>query len=276
MSSKPTFLLIHGAWHDHRTWDRVVPLLEAQGFRAKAIDLPGAGVHAKFPESYRRRPWDASAFATEISPNAGATQADRTQAVVAEINALGGDVVLVGHSLGGLSVTSACEAAAEKLRAVVYLCAFMAPPGKSANDVSQHAAMAAGMAPSLFCADADVVGAMRINPGSENAAYRARLKETFFGDVPSADAARFAETLHCDEPVSVALESSPAMVGRTPRHYIRCLADRAIPVAAQDFMIASVDAALGSKTRVQTLESSHSPFLSQPDKLAAALITAAS
>jgi pimeloyl-ACP methyl ester carboxylesterase len=275
-SGDRTFLFIHGAWHDRRTWDRVVPLLEAQGFRTRAIDLPGAGVHAKYPESYRKRPFDASAFAAEMSPNAGVTQADRTRAVVAEIDALGGGV-LVGHSLGGLTVTSVGEAAAERLIALVYVCAFMTPPGQSANDVSQHAVMAAGMAPSVFCADADAVGAMRINPASEDAAYRARLTETFFGDAPGAEAARFIETLHCDEPVGVAREPSPATIGRfgrVPRHYIRCLADRAIPLAAQDFMIASVDSALGSKTHVQTLWASHSPFLSQPDKLAAALIAA--
>jgi hypothetical protein len=71
---------------------------------------------------------------------------------------------------------------------VIYLCAFMALPRKSAGDLSQHAMMAAGMAPSSFWA----VGAMRINPASEDAAYRVRLKEDFFGNVPVREAAHFA------------------------------------------------------------------------------------
>ncbi|MEX1057330.1 MAG: hypothetical protein WED11_06345 [Natronospirillum sp.] len=39
-------------------------------------------------------------------------------------------------------------------------------------------------------------------------------------------------------------------------------------IAGQDYMIAAVDAALGSKTAQYTLDSSHSPFFSQPEKLA--------
>ncbi len=109
----------------------ILPRLEAQGFRTRAIDLPGAGVHAKYPESYRKRPFDASAFAAEMSPNAGVTQADRTRAVVAEIDALGGGGVLVGHSLGGLTVTSVGEAAAERLIALRDRPRF---PGESAAD----------------------------------------------------------------------------------------------------------------------------------------------
>jgi hypothetical protein len=49
-----------------------------------------------------------------------------------------------------------------------------------------------------------------------------------------------------------------------PRHYIRCTLDRAIPLTGQDHMVATVDSTIGGKTITHTLESSHSPFLSQP------------
>ena len=86
--AKRAFLFVHGAWHNHQTWDRVLPLLTAQGYRARAIDLPGAGRNAKLPASFSQRPLDPAAFATEPSPNAGVTQAERTAAVIAEIDAL--------------------------------------------------------------------------------------------------------------------------------------------------------------------------------------------
>jgi hypothetical protein len=57
-----------------------------------------------------------------------------------------------------------------------------------------------------------------------------------------------------------------------PRHYIRCTQDRAIPLIGQNHMIATVDDAIGSKTATYTLESSHSPFLSQPAALSKILI----
>jgi hypothetical protein len=57
-----------------------------------------------------------------------------------------------------------------------------------------------------------------------------------------------------------------------PRHYIRTTQNRGIPLTGQDHMIATVDAAVGGKTITQTLESSHSPFLSQPPTLPEILI----
>ena len=57
-----------------------------------------------------------------------------------------------------------------------------------------------------------------------------------------------------------------------PRHYIRCTQDHAIPLAGQDHMIAAVDRATGGKTTTHTLESSHSPFLSQPAALSQILM----
>jgi len=43
-------------------------------------------------------------------------------------------------------------------------------------------------------------------------------------------------------------------------------------VTGQDHMIATVDGAIGGKTMTHTLESSHSPFLSQPTNLSRILI----
>lgn len=47
-----TFLLIHGAWHSGRCWERVVPLLEAAGHRVFAPSLTGYGdkAHLLGPE----------------------------------------------------------------------------------------------------------------------------------------------------------------------------------------------------------------------------------
>ena len=82
-ATKAVFVLIHGAWHNHSVWDRVTPILKANGFAALTLDLPGAGVNAMAPASLRCSPFDPAAFAAERSPNAGVTQEERTQAVVA-------------------------------------------------------------------------------------------------------------------------------------------------------------------------------------------------
>lgn len=55
-SQNPAFVLIHGAWHNHHTWHKVVPLLAARGYASVAIDLPGAGANAAVPTSFKQRP----------------------------------------------------------------------------------------------------------------------------------------------------------------------------------------------------------------------------
>ncbi|MFI0849166.1 hypothetical protein ACH196_34835, partial [Mesorhizobium sp. IMUNJ23232] len=60
--------------------------------------------------------------------------------------------------------------------------------------------------------------------------------------------------------------------GSVPRHYIRTTQDRAVPLTGQDHMIAAVDGTIGGTTITHTMESSHSPFLSQPAALSRILL----
>ena len=276
---KPAFVLIHGAWHGARSWDKVGPLLEAAGHHWVAIDLPGSGRNAAIPASFSSRPFDPAAFATEPSPNAGVNQDARTQAAIEAVRSAAargnGKVVLVGHSMGGVTVSPVAEAVPELLHAAAYVTAFMLPPGMPAIAMIQHESMAAALVPGLFMADPAGVGALRINVASDEAAYVARLKAAFFGDVDQAEFEAFRKTLHCDEPAQVALVPSPVTgvrFGGVPRHYIHCDADQAITPAGQALMVAMVDEAMGNSTRIHRMSASHSPFLSQPAVLAELLL----
>ena len=42
----PTVVLVHGAWHGAWCWQRVLPLLQAQGLAAHAVTLTGVGDRA--------------------------------------------------------------------------------------------------------------------------------------------------------------------------------------------------------------------------------------
>jgi pimeloyl-ACP methyl ester carboxylesterase len=277
--TQAVFVLIHGGWHNHSSWDKVTPILTAHGFAALAIDLPGAGVNAIAPASFGRRPFDPIAFAAERSPVAGITQEQRTQAVVEIVRHAaslgGGKVILVGHSAGGMTISAAAERVPHLLLAVIYLAGFMVPNGMTLLAMLQHEALSSALAPGLFVGDAAAIGATRINPGSTDEAYRALLKAAFYGDVPESEFAHAASQLHCDESNAGAVvpsQMTPGRFGTVPRHYIRCTQDRAIPLTGQDHMIATVDGAIGGKTTTHTLESSHSPFLSQPAALSKILI----
>lgn len=276
---KAAYVLVHGGWHNRSSWDKVTPILEAQGHSVLTLDLPGAGANAIAPKSLGARPFDLAAFATEPSPVADVTQDERTQAVVALVNEGAslseGNVVLVGHSAGGMTISAVAEQVPERLAAIVYLAGFMVPPGLSLLAMLPHEAMSSALSTGLFVGDPAAIGATRINPGPADAAYKSLLKASFYADVTDADFAQAASQLHCDEPNGGALTPSaitPGRFGAVPRHYIRTTQDRAVPLTGQDHMIATVDGTIGGATITHTLESSHSPFLSQPAALATILL----
>ena len=278
-ATKIAFVLVHGGWHNHSTWNKVTPILEANGFAVLTLDLPGAGVNTTAPTSFGVRPFDPTAFAAERSPVAGITQEERTQAVVSLVKDAAtlsdGKVVLVGHSAGGMTISAVAEQVPKLLLAVVYLAGFMVPNGMPLLAMLQHEALSSALAPGLFVGDPVAIGATRINPASTDEGYRSLMKASFYGDVSESEFAQAASQLHCDEPNAGAVspsEITPGRFGAVPRHYIRCTQDRAIPLTGQDHMIEAVDAALGGKTTTHTLESSHSPFLSQPAALSKILV----
>lgn len=275
---KATYVLVHGGWHNRSHWHKVTPILEAEGHRVLALDLPGAGANTIAPKSLSARPFDLAAFATEPSPVAGVTQEKRTQAVVAlvrEAASLGDKVILVGHSAGGMTISAVAEQVPELLTAVVYLAGFLVPKGQSLLMMLPHETMASALSLGLFVGDPAAIGATRINPGPSDDAYRSLLKASFYADVTEADFAQAASQLHCDEPSGGALapsEITPGRFGSVPRHYIRTTQDCAVPLAGQDYMISVVDETIGGATVTHTMESSHSPFLSQPAALSQILL----
>ena len=277
-ATKAVFVLVHGAWHNHSTWNKVTPILGANGFAVLTLDLPGAGVNAIAPTSLGLRPFDPAAFAAEPSPSADVTQEARTQAVVAlvkEAALLSDNVILVGHSAGGMTISAVAEQVPNLLLAVVYLAGFLVPNGMTLLAMLMHETMSSALGPRLFVGDPAAIGATRIHAGSTDEAYRSLLKAAFYGDVSESDFAYMASQLHCDESAAGAVapsEITPGRFGAVPRHYIRCTQDCAIPVTGQDHMIATVDDAIGNKTITHTLETSHSPFLSQPAALSKILI----
>jgi len=274
-SSKTAFVLIHGAWHSGECWTDVVAELEGRGHAVVAIDLPGAGANAAAPSSFHRRPLDPAAFATEPSPNAGVTQAERTAAAIAAVRTAAGlgngSVVLVGHSLGGLTISPVAESIPDEIAAVVYLTAFLLPNGMVAGEMIGHEIMAAAEVPSLFLADPEAVGALRVDTNSPDPDYLAKVRSAFYADLTDDQFTTALTRLHCDEPAAVAGEPSNITAerfGTVDRHYIRCDADRAILAAGQDLMVEMVDESIGSTTAVHRLPTSHSPFYSDPAGLA--------
>ena len=276
-NDRPAFVLIYAAWHGAWTRNEMTPLLAKAGYASIAIDLPGAGTRTRFPQSFLNRPLEKAAFATEESPVAGITQADRTKAAIDAVEraaALGNrKVVIVGHSWGGLTISHVAEAVPETLHAAVYLTAFMLPNGMSAGAMLGDPSFKTGQVGPLFMTDSVKTGSLRIDPRSQDPDHVAKAKHAVYHDGSDGHFAAIANLLHCDEVGSTAgvpMATTPARYGTVALHYIHFADHKAIPAVAQDRMVELVDAlGIGGKTTVHRMARSHSPFFAQPEALLA-------
>jgi pimeloyl-ACP methyl ester carboxylesterase len=270
-----TFLLVHGAWHSAAHWNKVAEQLSELGHRVHAIDLPGSGLDAGYPESYLRG--DFGALASEPSVVGDVRLADYRDAIVADIRELSrhGKVTLVGHSFGGLAITQAAEVVPELIDRLVYLTAYV--PAQQPNGAALAALPegASSISAAILIGDPMATGAMRINPRSSDPQYVENGRQALYGDVETDEYLRFAAYLNPDLPLQVAFDDArgtPERWGRVPRTFIRTTQDRTVPLELQDRMIAEADALTpGNRFDVRSIASSHSPFASMPDRLAAVL-----
>lgn len=238
-----SFILIHGSWHGGWCFDTVKELLEAQGHEVIAPDLPGMGGDEAALRATTLQGW--SEFAADLCRQA--TQSP---------------VILAGHSRGGIVVSQAAEYAPDAIDALVYICAMMLPNGMSRADFKQlettNPAFDAIISPvhggAGTVVDKDMAGAIFAQLCS---------KET----VAAAMAQVVAEP-HGPRATPLALSSE--RFGSLPRTYIECTDDRTIPLSSQRRMQQLVPGA-----DVASLWADHSPYLSRPHALAAALIAAA-
>ena len=231
------FVLVHGAWHGAWCWHKVVAELERRGHSVEAVDLPGHGV-------------DRTPLA-EVNLDAYADRVGRALAAAEE------PAILVGHSLGGLVITEAAERYTDHVQKLVYLCAFLEPPG--AEPGGSRAAMEGSLVPSAMVPSED---------GLTTTVARSKLKEVFYADCSDEDIALARACLVPQRMDLILTQPSHTRAnwGRLPRRYVLCTEDLAITETAQRHMIEAAEC-----DDVVTLETSHSPFFSAPAALADAM-----
>jgi pimeloyl-ACP methyl ester carboxylesterase len=92
-AAKPTIVLIHGAFADALGWQKVIPILQRDGYNVTAVEIPLQSLDGDIATTKRF------------------------------IDAQSGPIVLVGHSYGGAVITGA-GAGEPNVKALVYLAAF--------------------------------------------------------------------------------------------------------------------------------------------------------
>ncbi|MEM7267933.1 MAG: alpha/beta fold hydrolase [Pseudomonadota bacterium] len=277
------FLLVHGSWHGAWCWREVEKALRAAGHPTLAIDLPGCGLNAVSPPSYYKRPLDPAAFGSEPSQFATIPSDAFADAVLdgaAELKALGADaVVAVGHSMGGMPITLAAAKDPAAFKGLVFLTALTAVPGKPSGAYLGIPAQVEGsILGKIFMADPAVVGGLRIDTASSDAAYYQAGKEALAADVPD-DLWRTAVNMMApDAPAAFYGEviEFPAAYAAVERTFIRCGQDRSVAPGTQDAMIADMNAAWpDNPCRQIDLDTSHEAMFADPAGLANAIASTA-
>jgi pimeloyl-ACP methyl ester carboxylesterase len=117
-----TFVLVHGAWHGSWCWKRVRRALQLQGHEVFTPTLSGIGERAHLLDSAI----DLETHTCDVVNLIRWEELD--------------DIILCGHSYGGMVVTGAADRLPERIRSLVYLDAFVPEDGES---LSQFAPIAA-------------------------------------------------------------------------------------------------------------------------------------
>lgn len=231
------FILVHGASHGGWCWEKIVPLLEAHGHTVVAPDLPGAGT-------------DKTSITKIDLPL-------YTKRIVDLVDAAPTRPVVVGHSMGGVTITEVGEARPDAVSCLVYITALMPIDGQYARELS------ARLPGSLVLRSLEIA-----NDGLTYTYKKSNIPTLFYNDCSAEDIYRAMARLR---PMPRVITTTPVHTtserfGRVRRVYIECTRDQAIPIELQRYMQKMLPPA-----RTITMETGHSPFLSEPEQLTAHL-----
>ncbi|MEL6251982.1 MAG: alpha/beta fold hydrolase [Bacteroidota bacterium] len=262
-----TFILIHGSFHAAWNWHKVVPLLEKEGHKAYALDMPGHGL-------------DKQALHT-------VSLEDCVQKVLKEIDKIEGEIMLVAHSRNGMVISQVAEFRPKRISCLVYLAAYLIPHGKSMMEYAKE-----DTASLVYQNIHPKVKGERLNklvpffkrPLNRKlfrilASKKQKLhvldpgvyQKALYHDCPE-EITELAQVLLSPEPNLPGFEPlqlTKENYGSIPKCYIECLEDRAVSLNLQRKMQGESPCEM-----IYQLNSSHSPFFSMPRELVGILIKA--
>jgi pimeloyl-ACP methyl ester carboxylesterase len=235
-----TFILVHGAFHGAWCWERLIPALQQRGHFARAIDLPGMGA--------------------DVRPASMGTLANYAAHVVDAARSEAEKPIIVGHSLGGATISEAGELAPEAIAGLVYLAAVLLPSGISIAEMHANGLFVSPEPPMRLLPAEGLEGCMTV-PSEDVIPFMYHR----------ADAAGQARAIaqvgpQPYQPMTVPVSVTAERWGSLPRAYIECLDDRIILLEGQRRAqeLLPCDPAI-------SIDSDHSPFYSATEELADAL-----
>ncbi|MEU6818158.1 alpha/beta hydrolase [Streptomyces sp. NPDC046860] len=268
---QPTFVLVHGAFGNSFAFAPLQAELGLLGHRSVAVDLPGHGFAATYPDAYQA-PQDAERLAAAPGAIKGVTLADNAAHLIRVLERAkeNGPVVLVSHSRGGATATAAANARPDLIDRLVYVSAWC-PVDLAVGDYYAEPEMAGVDTASLTLALAGnpaELGVLRVNFRTADPGALAALKAAFLADGTDDEFRAFLNTFQPDENLDAGTAADRARAatwGRVPRTYVRLADDASLPLALQDRLIREGDALTPDNPYdVRTLPGSHLKWLVDP------------
>ncbi|KAJ5729618.1 alpha/beta-hydrolase [Penicillium malachiteum] len=257
MSQLPTLVLVHGSWHQPSCYDKITKLLQEQ-YKLKCVcpSLP----------STRDNP--AATFKDDL---------DATQKAIADEVNQGRDVIVVAHSYGGIVGSSAIKG--------------FAPPrdGDSTSGQCQSPSVHGHVIGLILIASGFAFTGLsfmdpflgnpppgwRVNKETGYAEIVTPPRELFYHDLPEEEAAFWVSQLKTQSLKSLFEGGEHVYAGwqDVPSWYIGTVEDHGLPVLAQR-MAVGMAREMGANVEHRELQTSHSPFLSQPEATVGIMIQA--
>jgi len=232
-----TIVLVHGAWSDASSWDAVTPLLKARGEEVINVNLAGHGT-------------DTTSFAGITFQ----TYVDQVRAAIGTRT----NVVLVGHSFAGLVISQVAEEIPAQIKELIFLAAALPHNGDSLLSLAKKD-------------PASHIGKSLTIDQQHGAAIIAKdaIADIFAADAPEQVQQYLASHIKAEPlaPLATPVSLTDKNFGSIKKVYIHTVNDNAISYPAQQYMVKN-----SKVDKVYTLQSSHTPFIAMPDKLAAILI----
>ncbi|MCX5206253.1 alpha/beta hydrolase [Streptomyces sp. NBC_00237] len=225
---RPTIVLEHGAFADAASWDGVVTRLQRAGYPVVAAANPLRGP---------------------------ATDAAYLRSVVGHIE---GPVVLVGHSYGGTVISQAAAGLEDKVKALVYIAAFLPDAGESSLGLTNKfpgSTLGQAVEPVNYALPDGSQGAdVYIKPE--------KFRAQFAADVPKDKAGLMAAGQRPIAAAALEEKSTKAAWKTIPSWSLVTTEDLNIPVEAQRYMSAR------ARSRTTVVDASHAVSVSRPEAVA--------
>ncbi|KAK4489346.1 hypothetical protein RD792_005153 [Penstemon davidsonii] len=255
LNNKTHFVLIHGISGGAWCWYKIRSLMENSGYKVSCLDLKSCGID-------------------QTDPNTLLSFDDYNKPLIHFLSSLQEDqqVILVGHSAGGLSVSDAIHKFGKKIKAAVFIGATMLKSGfLTEEDIKDGVPDLSDFGEVNEVYDFGF-GLGQDHPPTTMIVKKELQRKIIYHMSPQEDST-LAEMLLRPGPIqalTTARFTGAEDADKVPRIYIKTTKDYVVKIEQQEAMIKK-----WPPSQVYVLESDHSPFFSAPFLLFGLLVKAA-